>query len=230
MASEKELLHRRDVAAQTKRQTDAALAELAKINKVPDAARGEKKDFREALQAALERQKDRVAKITKQLKRKRAGGGAQKAVSWAVSQAGVTEKPYGSNWGVPVQNWIQFTGYSSPVPWCGCFACFAAVAQGGAAIVSKIRLGYAGYIVDDARAGRNGLRAVPFDQALPGDILVFWGNQHIGMCASKPSGDSIGTIEGNTSSGTAGSQNNGGGVYRRIRSRSDVTVVARPAY
>lgn len=226
----KELQARRDVAARTKKLTDRAIADLNKI-KVPDGARGEKQDLREALQDAKEHQSERIHDLTEKIKDKKEDhGGAAAAVKWALSQVGVTETPYGSNWGHPVQDWIQFLGYTESVPWCGCFAGYAAIAKGGASIPSRIRLGYAGYIAEDARAGRNGLRAVPFAEAQPGDILVFWGNQHIGLCRSKPVNGSIGTVEGNTSSNMSGSQSNGGGVYAKTRMASDVTCVARPAY
>ena len=38
------------------------------------------------------------------------------------------------------------------------------------------------------------------------------------------------TIEGNTSSGNAGSQDNGGGVFRRKRPASVIVGCARPRY
>lgn len=159
------------------------------------------------------------------LRKKLQPTGAEKAIRWARSQAGVKDgRPSNKWWGEPVQSWIKFTGYSSPVPWCGCFAAYAVCKIGGAKIPDRNRLGYAGYIVQDAIAGRNGLTAVPFDAARPGDILVFWGDQHIGLVDQRPSGNSISTCEGNTSSA---SQADGGTVARKTRNRSDVTVVAR---
>jgi hypothetical protein len=45
----------------------------------------------------------------------------------------------------------------------------------------------------------------------------------------KDNGDgTVTSIEGNTSSGTSGSQDNGGGVYRRIRSKSLIKTLMRP--
>jgi hypothetical protein len=183
----------------------------------------------------LGQRRERRHKVTEKLKKvrkaledaKQSGGGA--AVKWALSQQGVTETPYGSNWGEPVQTWIKNCGYTYAVPWCGCFAREAVVGHGGADIPADHRLGYAGYISDDARNGANGMRAVPFDEAQPGDLLVFWGSAHIGVCVER-NGDTLTTIEGNTSSGSSGSQSNGGGVYQRTRYRGDVTTVARPAY
>ena len=102
---------------------------------------------------------------------------------------------------------------------------------GGAKIPQRIRLGYAPYITEDARAGRNGLTAVPFGAARPGDIITLWGGQHIEVVAERPNGDTVKTIGGNTSpEGGSGSQSNGGGVYERTRKRSDIDCVARPNY
>ena len=74
--------------------------------------------------------------------------------------------------------------------------------------------------------------------AQPGDIVLFrWdGNvndfsysDHVGF-VEKNCGSYIQTIEGNTSSGTSGSQSNGGGVYRRTRSWGYVQMIIRPEY
>ncbi|WP_088320304.1 CHAP domain-containing protein [Kineosporia sp. R_H_3] len=54
--------------------------------------------------------------------------------------------------------------------------------------------------------------------------------QHVGLVEKVLPGGRIQTIEGNTSSGTAGSQSDGGGVYRRIRSTSLVVLYGYPAY
>ena len=65
---------------------------------------------------------------------------------------------------------IQFTGYTGPVFWCGCFACWVVCKLGGAKIPNRIRMGYAPYITADAQAGANGFTAVPVVAAQPGDI------------------------------------------------------------
>lgn len=72
------------------------------------------------------------------------------------------------------------------------------------------------------------------EKALPGDLVCFdWDDDgiadHIGIVEIKYSW-SFQTIEGNTSSGAYGSQSNGGGVYRRVRSFDTVIAVIRPPY
>lgn len=54
--------------------------------------------------------------------------------------------------------------------------------------------------------------------------------QHIGIVEAVHPDGTITTIEGNTSSGTAGSQGNGGGVWRRRRSGSSIVGYGMPAY
>lgn len=54
--------------------------------------------------------------------------------------------------------------------------------------------------------------------------------QHVGLVEKVHTNGTITTIEGNTSSGTRGSQSDGGGVYRRVRSTGPVVVYAYPAY
>lgn len=69
-----------------------------------------------------------------------------------------------------------------------------------------------------------------------GDIVFFsWDGgpvaDHVGIVTEDAApGASVRTIEGNTSSGSAGSQDNGDGVYRRTRARSVILGFGRPAY
>lgn len=152
----------------------------------------------------------------------------QKVMAWAKKQVGTTESPAGSNWGPQIGEWIKYTGYTGPVFWCGCFACYGVCNIGKAKIPVRIRLGYTGYITADANAGVNGLTAVPFSSARAGDIVVY-SFDHIGL-VDRVDGDTLYTVEGNTSSGSSGSQSNGGGVFARVRSRADVVTIARPNY
>jgi hypothetical protein len=155
--------------------------------------------------------------------------GALAAVKWARSKIGVHEKPTGSNWGHPVQDWITFTGYDDPVPWCGCFIAFAVVEKGGADVPHRIRLGFDLHINDDAQAGKNGFaRAVPVSEARRGDIATF-SFRHIGLVAGPTKDGKIHTIDGNTSASN-GSNNNGGTVAEHRRPVSLVTCVGRLRY
>ncbi|HUB98988.1 MAG TPA: hypothetical protein VMS11_04100, partial [Solirubrobacterales bacterium] len=87
---------------------------------------------------------------------------------------------------------------------------------------------YGPSIMADAKAGRNGVREVAFDQIEEGDVLVLWGGAHVVTAAAKPSGDNVPTGEGNTSPTDGESQADGGCVAMKTRTRADVSCAARP--
>lgn len=162
------------------------------------------------------------------------GGGAAAALAYARKHIGVTESPSGSNWGGPIVGWIRAAGYDSPVPWCGCFVNACVIAAGVASGAGWI--GYTPSIVNRAKAGTDGWSwhadGKPGDLALfdtpGGDIAV-----HVGLVEKADGGGTYQTIEGNTSSGSTGSQANGGGVFRRHRSTAGIFRIvgfARPPY
>jgi hypothetical protein len=142
---------------------------------------------------------------------------------------GTHEEPPGSNWGVLVGQMIKFTGYTGPVYWCGCAACWLLVHLGGAVIPERIRLGYAEYIIRDAQAGRNGLEAVPISKVRPFDILTLSGFDHVVVAMSGVQKDgTVKTWAGNTSASN-GSNYNGGEVafHEYPASSFDEGVAAR---
>jgi hypothetical protein len=148
---------------------------------------------------------------------------------WALSQVGTAESPWGSNWGPRIGDWIRASGYGSGVPWCQCFVNAAAV-HGGA---PQLRTGYTPTVL----AGIGGYKRIPASQARAGDFVFFKfpgvssaSCDHVGILTGPPSGGIVPTVEGNTSSGTYGSQNNGGGVYARRRSTGLVAGYVRPPY
>lgn len=157
--------------------------------------------------------------------------GPDAAVRWALWQAasGVVEHPAGSNWGPRIEDWIKASGYEGPVPWCQCFV-NAAAAKAGA---PQLRTGFTPTVL----AGIGGYRRIPQVEARRGDFVFFkWAGvskdtcDHVGLLLEGPTGGVVKTVEGNTSPGTGGSQNNGGGVYVRTRSLSVVAGYVRPPY
>jgi surface antigen len=54
--------------------------------------------------------------------------------------------------------------------------------------------------------------------------------QHVGIVEAVNGDGTITTVEGNTTSGIAGDQSHGGGVWRRRRSTSAVVIYGHPAY
>lgn len=116
------------------------------------------------------------------------------------------------------------------VPYCAMFVSWV-FAQAGASCAG-LPEAYCPYILNKAKSAGKVLSNK--QSAQPGDVILFdWGGDgvcdHVGI-VEKNFGSYVQTIEGNTSSGSSGSQSNGGGVYRRTRAWSTVKAVVRPNY
>jgi CHAP domain len=153
----------------------------------------------------------------------------EKALAGAIRHLGYKEYPPGTN-NTKFGEWYG-VNYQ---PWCAIFAtyCFEIEAGGSPSFQRGVKYAYVPYMVQDARAKRNGL-SIP-NSPLPGDIVAFdWGRDgtydHVGIfekwAGSSPS--SFTAIEGNTSTS---SNSNGGSVMRRSRdTRNQATVFIRVA-
>lgn len=144
-----------------------------------------------------------------------------------------------SRWTDPEQGTIYGRWYAKDhgsyygtngVPYCAMFVSWV-FAQVGATCAG-LPEAYCPYILNKAKSAGK-VRSNKKD-AQPGDVVLFdWGGDgvcdHVGI-VEKNYGSYIQTIEGNTSSGSSGSQSNGGGVYRRTRAWSSVKAVVRPNY
>lgn len=142
------------------------------------------------------------------------------ALQIAQTQVGQTEKPLGSNWGMPVQNYLASVGINFPASWCMAFMyyCFdhAALQLGVTNPLFKT-----GGVLAQYNNRRANLVAIdplkPLqDQLLPGDIFIMrmeGGEGHTGIIENL-NGDTIHTIEGNTNNN--GSRE-GTAVERKIR-------------
>ena len=151
------------------------------------------------------------------------------SASWHNAHLGITEDPSGSNCDSRsdgIRNsqdktaggtWLRYQ------PWCGCWAFMGLYAAGlVSADGSYSFMASVASIEDAARAG-----SYPFigwttngEQARKGDLVVLFGRgQHVGTVRDIDSSYAY-TWEGNTSSGSSGSQSNGGGSYKRQRSRA----------
>lgn len=162
--------------------------------------------------------------------------GAAAALRISEAFVGQTERPAGTNRGPGVVSTCQraIIGYDG-VPWCGCFVGYVLRLAGVKGITSRIA--YTPSIIEDGRAHRGGLAGiVAYANARPGDVVVFnfpGGDpvaDHTGIVRAKLGNGQLATREGNTSSGSSGSQSNGGGVFDRTRTRSEVAAIIRPAY
>ena len=159
---------------------------------------------------------------------------ASKALAWAASQIGYTR------WDDPEEGSLYGRWYAkrhgayygtSGVPFCAMFASWCLTDDDGNSVIPGGDFAYVPYGINAARAAG---QLVDPSSAAPGDLICFdWDGDgiadHVGLVEANY-GSWVQTIEGNTSSGAAGSQSNGGGVYRRSRDWDSVCAVIRPYY
>lgn len=128
------------------------------------------------------------------------------------------------------QAWLA--GPSTRIWWCMCFVSMCIYEAGG-----QLPGGPQFNTDAAASAARREGRLVDKNQLQPGDVLIFDWNyntlatDHTGVFEAYLGGGRLQTIEGNTSSGSGGSQSAGNGVYRRAsRTLADVRYAIRPYY
>ena len=140
---------------------------------------------------------------------------AGRLLQLAAKEIGTLESPRGSN---RVKYWTVKPEWNGSA-WCAAFIRWCLV-QGGVKNYPPITNPY--YVPFVEQWGRTNGKFITRNPS-PGDLVIFGKSDiaaHIGF-VEKPLADGwVQTIEGNTSSGTTGSQNNGDGVYRRKRGPS----------
>jgi len=144
----------------------------------------------------------------------------------ATKQLGITEWPANSN-KVKYNTWYYGREVSgSAYPWCMAFVqwCYA---EAGMRLPYKTAS--CGALLNWYKQHHP---ECVVTRPEPGDIVIYdfpggGPTDHTGIIESAAIGK-ITAIEGNTTSGSSGSQSNGGGVYRRTRSTSCVRAYIRP--
>jgi hypothetical protein len=159
-----------------------------------------------------------------------------RAMRWLTNHRGITEDPAGSNRdnrsdGITAAQ-KRLGTWLVGLPWCGVWFANALLAADVDGV--NYRLASVANIEDDAKAHRKPFRGWITtgdpnwsQKVLRGDGVVLFGRGvHVETVRSTAwAYRKLGVIRtegGNTSSGNAGSQNNGGGSYARYRRISDV--------
>lgn len=145
-------------------------------------------------------------------------------VALARSYVGQVREVGGNNRGPIITPWLRAVGASPGDPWCAAFVAAmlrAAEAQTGATITPTVRSALARSYIGrgstiEANEVRRGTRTAPIG-ASPVWQRGSTRKGHIGINDADWRGPTGTTIEGNTSSGTHGSQADGDNVYRRRR-------------
>lgn len=161
-----------------------------------------------------------------------APGTIDRVIEIATRELGYTEKPRNVVKYWPAIGLAPYNQYNAA--WCGGFV-YWVLDTAGVKVpwTSPTAFAYTPTGVRQARAA-----GLIVSTPKPGDIVFFdWQGDatvdHVGIVTDASRWKATGivtTIEGNTSPGTAGSQSDGGGVYRRTRHRSTVAAFARPKY
>ena len=129
---------------------------------------------------------------------------AERAVRWGLSQVGVRELG-NTNCGRTVERWQRRTGWRVPPcwEWCGAFV-HEAFLQAGLNLGGRWR--NPEHALDNARAHRHGLWAIPVRSVRRGDLVIFrWGDtdsraDHFGIVTHRyRRGDwFVRTVDGNS--------------------------------
>lgn len=131
---------------------------------------------------------------------------------------GTTEKT-GKNDGPEVEMFLKSVGLKKGAQWCAAFVSYNLIAAKNVK-EPTVRSGLArSFVTKKSIKAVDVLRKI---KKIPIGSLVIWRkgtsiSGHIGILNKDWIGEKGSTVEGNTSSGTAGSQYDGGGVYARTR-------------
>lgn len=171
-----------------------------------------------------------IHRRTKQLKRLNAQGERARAVEVALKIVGKHEDPGRPNRAPWLDVWARRIGpWMVGQPWCG-LTVWEICRHVGVTLSTQTVSTVA--IRDMAQRKTGGYRGwTNISHVQPGDFIVYGfngtGPQHVGVYVGNGK-----VVEGNTSPGHGGSQNDGGGIYIRTvaERRPYILGVAQPAY
>lgn len=180
-----------------------------------------------AIRDSVRKAEKALATLDRQIARAENPG--QRAANALLGWVGRTENNNRASW---LDAWaMKYVGrWMLGQPWCG-LACIVAWSAAGVSLPKDTVSTVA--ILNRARRGDK-FKSISPEQAKPGDLVVMDFSpsppeaMHVGLALGPMRNGMIPTVEGNTSPGSGGSQNNGGGIYRRSRPRGVVRIVARP--
>lgn len=152
----------------------------------------------------------------------RTGVTVAKVLALAASQIGYTERP--SN---RTKYWTDLK-INQGQPWCGGFVTWCLWKSGYSMTKIKSMMGSNPYHVWSIKAAA--IKKGRWTKTPKPGYMAIFTYSHIEIVEKVLSSNYVQTIGGNTSGGSRGSQNNGGGVYRRKRSRKSIQGYVRIDY
>lgn len=165
------------------------------------------------------------------------GRGPKAALAFAERHVGVRERPLGSKSGPLIDAWSMLAGYTSPMPWSGCFVNVCLVAA-GLPSGAGWHVGFVPAIAERARRNVDGWSWHPTGR--PGDLALFDetpggpGPLHVELVRARTSTYGYSTYGGNTTAAGAATRSGEGVVARRddrsVLGPFHVVGFARPPY
>jgi len=153
---------------------------------------------------------------------------------WAKSKVGITEESY--NYSPDILKWqLDFGKWMKKQPYCGAFVGYGLRHIAGIMVPDGIV--FTPNILEYAKAKTNGFIGFRgYSKAEVGDVaLMRFGAHgdpvhHTGFVVHIDSDGNVWTVEANTSTDSAGSQDNGDGVALKMRNKKDFVGFAVPNY
>lgn len=146
---------------------------------------------------------------------------SDRALAIAISQIGQEEKPRGSNWGHPVQDYLAAVGINFPASWCAAFMfwCFSKAAHELLIHNPVPKTGGVLHLYEES----DGVYRIKSDPKVGDMFIMDLGNGlgHIGIIESVDANGDLNTVEGNTND-TGGRE--GFEVARRTRKPQEPIV------
>lgn len=152
----------------------------------------------------------------------------QHALEVAITQIGQEEKPIGSNWGHPVQDYLASVDINFPASWCMAFLywCFR---KASLDLLIENPMIKSGGVLKEWDTNHFEYKIEPHSRLQPGDIFIQDHGGGLGHCGIIESidGDTLHTIEANTNNN--GSRE-GYAVERKTRPRTDPKIIGYLRY
>lgn len=178
--------------------------------------------------SAADRARERLRKSKVQKIRERHNSGPAAAIAELRKLAAEEVHEIGdSNRGPMVDKFQRLFGLLG-LAWCGMCAGWVAIKFGKC--LAKALSFWNGYkLIEEADQKLHGCYTVPAEKIEGGEILVYWGGEHVGtaVAAWDSGAGTVETIEGNTSPNSGNNEADGGCVAVKHRTAGDITVAIR---
>jgi hypothetical protein len=178
--------------------------------------------------SALDRGREKLRKSKVQQIREKHASGPAAAIAFLRKLAAEEVHEIGeSNRGPWVDKFEKLFGLIGDA-WCGMCAGWVAI-KIGRCLSSGLSFWNGYKLIEEAHAGADGCYLVDVDRIEGGEILVYWGGEHVGTAVAgwDDEEESVETVEGNTSPNSGNDEADGGCVAVKHRTAADISAAIR---